>query len=246
MRQGFKQWMPVLAMLVLLSGCTASAIQETELETANRWDLQQPYWWRVKFRIHWPEGEDLDFSIHSLIADLVLRPVLDQHGDSLVLWRFHRRAARDGAGHQFSFIFYTASDVAEAVNADIQQNSVNIALLEAGTLDKVLYHSMPADERKQVEATSDPVWSPEIQKSWPWYIMGVSQTWLDMIAQLRTESPMPANPAVAEMQRYYKALDAKITDQWGRYGRHAYLHHLNAVFGYVPVYIEKTGTWEYF
>ena len=78
------------------------------------------------------------------------------------------------------------------------------------------------------------------------YIMGVSATWLGLIQEFRADTPPPQDADIQTLRQYYTTLNARVTEQWGRYGRHAYLHHLNAVFGYVPVYIHQTGTWQYF
>ena len=233
-------------LCLVLASCTASYIPETELETVEKEDLDTAYWWRVKFRIHWPKDQEQDFSLHPLIADQVIAPVLLSRGESMELWRFHRRAARDAAGHQFSFIYFTSRDTANEVNQAIRDNPVTQDLLAAGMLDRVIYDSGKSNQQTAVEATSDPNWPDEIQKSWPSYIMGVSATWLDLIQQFKADSPPPQDANIHEMKRYYTTLNARVTDQWGRYGRHAYLHHLNAVFGYEPLFIKQTGTWEKF
>ena len=34
---------------------------------------------------------------------------------------------------------------------------------------------------------------------------------------------------------FYKKVEESVTEAWKREGRHAYLHHLNAIFGYEPL-----------
>jgi hypothetical protein len=38
-----------------------------------------------------------------------------------------------------------------------------------------------------------------------------------------------------EYEEFYKEVNATITSLWENNGRHAFLHHLNALFGYQPV-----------
>ena len=56
------------------------------------------YWWYVRFRMAWPEGEDAPWHPDLGLADRVRGPVLEEKAGALTLWRPHRRAARDGAG----------------------------------------------------------------------------------------------------------------------------------------------------
>jgi hypothetical protein len=34
---------------------------------------------------------------------------------------------------------------------------------------------------------------------------------------------------------FYKEVEESVTEAWKKEGRHAYLHHLNAMFGYEPL-----------
>ena len=71
--------------------------------------------------------------------------------------------------------------------------------------------------------------------------MGVSQMWLNLIAQvagdnLRSDPPL----SIEEIEAFYKQVNQTVTDLWQKQGRHAFMHHLNALFGYEPmIYWEK-------
>ena len=54
--------------------------------------------------MHWPEHSDPAWHMDSMVAHLVVSPILNGKRPQIELWRFHRRAGRDGAGHQFNFI----------------------------------------------------------------------------------------------------------------------------------------------
>jgi hypothetical protein len=234
----------ILMMVFTLSACSSyPGMVETPLVVDQQ---EAKVWSRVKFRLQWPEGEDLDFSYHLLIADQILLPVLESNKDDIPLWRFHRRAARDKAGHQFSFIYYSDSQTASKVQAQIDQNPIVSSLKDLDILKKLLFTRSNKDEATLIEFTSDPDWPLEIQQSWPYFIMGVSQSWLGLIEREHSGNQETPYVSIVEMLFYYQQLNDRIVDKWGKFGRHAYLHHLNAVYGYTPVYIRETGQWQGF
>jgi predicted ATPase len=71
--------------------------------------------------------------------------------------------------------------------------------------------------------------------------MGASQMWLSLIIETVVEMPQPkAALALVENEHLYKEVNAIITALWENNGRHAFLHHLNALFEYKPIgYYEK-------
>jgi hypothetical protein len=96
------------------------------------------------------------------------------------------------------------------------------------------------NELPTIADTSDAAWPPEIQASWPWFIMGVSQTWLSLIKQVTAEQPIQ-EPSPEALLDYYASVNDRVTALWRDYGQHAYLHHLNALFGYEPLVIRETN-----
>ena len=70
-------------------------------------EAEQPdrFWWQFRFKLQWPDGEPPELSRHLLIVDQIIAPVLEEYEEDISLWRFHRRAARDQAGHQLRLIF---------------------------------------------------------------------------------------------------------------------------------------------
>jgi hypothetical protein len=66
--------------------------------------------------------------------------------------------------------------------------------------------------------------------------MGVSEMWLHMIQEIVELNPSEVKPqSLQDYQAFYKKVEESITEAWKREGRHAYLHHLNAIFGYEPL-----------
>ena len=57
-----------------------------------------------------------------LLAHQLFKPVLLKYAHNIELWRFHRRAGRDKAGHRFSFIFYAREATATAILNNLAEN----------------------------------------------------------------------------------------------------------------------------
>jgi hypothetical protein len=236
-------------VVVLASGCATSGSVVTRDSVAapaaatepvaageTLQSIQQPSWWRVRFRIHWPQDQEPDWAMDVLLAHRVVAPVLAQYRDMIELWRFHRRAGRDGAGHQFSFIFYATPRTAKRIYTALQADP----LLQRLQSVKIVYTPIHANKEPDIESTSDPNWPIVIQKSWPYYIMGVSAMWLDLIAEIVKENPGEPNPSIKELKQYYADISDAVTGLWRTEGQHAFLHHLSAVFGYQPLLIRET------
>jgi len=197
-------------------------------------------WWQLRFRLTWPEGEQADLSRHLLIAEQILLPVISEHEDQLSLWRFHRRAARDGAGNQFSLIVFTDAATAGKIEREVQDNPLTQWLQERSMIEKIAINKRSPEELGKLEETSDKNWPPEIQRSWPYFIMGASQTWLMLVQEISREQALAGNIDYHQLLEHYRIVDSKLNVQWRDYGQHAYLHHLNAVFGYQPVRIRSS------
>ena len=111
----------------------------------------------------------------------------------------------------------------------------------SGVIDDVVYDEPVELIRPDIEDTSDKNWPVSIQKAWPYYIMGVSQMWLELIVQI-ADNKMKTNSfaSIREMEMFYRQIDETMTNLWQKQGRHAFMHHLNALFGYKPlIYYEK-------
>ncbi|MEE4111987.1 MAG: hypothetical protein V2I40_04180 [Desulfobacteraceae bacterium] len=107
-------------------------------------------------------------------------------------------------------------------------------------IQDVITDAVDQNDHPQVGDTSDPNWSPVMQKTWPYYIMGVSRMWLEMIDQISRENAMAADATVDELLKHYAQVNDAVNRIWQEEGYHALLHHLNAIYGYEAlVYWEK-------
>jgi len=87
-------------------------------------------------------------------------------------------------------------------------------------------------------ATSDPKWSSEIKRTWPFYIMGVSRMWLNLIDEISRETLKERDLSnLDDLSMGYQKVNQIVEDKWKQEGGHAFLHHLNAIFGYEPLLI---------
>ena len=224
----------VAAFAILgVSGCASTGGLKTGCVRAAG-DSSDNAWWYASFRINWPDDQEISLDADLLIAHRIISPVLDRYRQNIALWRFHRRAARDDAGHRFSFIFYTTAATARKIYAEIGSSAVLGRMKTDGVILEVSFDDTSSVRRSGVEATSDRNWSPPLQKAWPYFIMGVSQTWLDLIDQYAGDGRKKPVTS-AEMMEFYHEIARQIEATWNKEGGHAFLHHLNALFGYGPV-----------
>lgn len=232
----------ILALVSLsLSGCAST--QQAPVTSERQWVSpgQNPEmgWWYARFKIFWPAGENPAWHNDLLLASRVIAPVLERHRGQIRLWRFHRRAAEDESGHQFSFIFYSGTRDARKIFESIKSSIVLDELKTAGLIIKEDYDDTGRIIRPGIDGVSDKNWTLPLCRTWPYFIMGVSETWLALIQDFeKGGSPKPMR--IEEMDTFYSKIDKEVREVWAREGRHAYLHHLNAVFGYAPMRIGGT------
>lgn len=233
----------IFAGLVLFAcGCSLKKSPPTIMSGYNMppgtISLDDAYWWRCQFKNVWPDDAEVEGAIDLLLAHAVVQPILSKHIGGIPFWRFHRRANRDAAGHQFSLIFYSRPAIASAIFAEIDQSEVLKEAIEIKLIKKVIMGNPNDPQSKNIEDTSDRNWSPELQRNWPAFIMGVSSLWLGLIDDLMQEFPKDIDDP-NELLEQYREVDEKISAIWRNEGQHAFLHHLNAVFGYETLLIKK-------
>ena len=236
------RWLVLSAVLLWLTlGCAASVTQipASSSPLAEAPDPQGSGWWFVRFRMDRP-AEETRWERDLLIAHRVASPLIAAHEGVIDLWRFHRRSAEDETGHQFSFLFFTTAGVADSINQVVLDDPLVRRMLANGVIQEVITDAVDHNARPNVGDTSDPKWSPVMQNTWPYYIMGVSRMWLAMIDQVSRESGMADDATLGEMLEHYAQVNDAINHIWQQEGYHALLHHLNAIYGYEAlVYWEK-------
>lgn len=236
------RWLVLSTVFLWLTmGCAASVTQipASPSPLAEAPGLQGSGWWFVRFRMDRP-AEETRWERDLLIAHRVASPLIAAHEGEIALWRFHRRSAEDKTGHQFSFLFFTTAGVADSINQVVLGDPLVRRMLANGVIQEVITDAVDHNDHPNVGDTSDPKWSPIMQNTWPYYIMGVSRMWLAMIDQVSRESGMADDATLGEMLAHYAQVNDAINHIWQQEGYHALLHHLNAIYGYKAlVYWEK-------
>lgn len=231
-------------LLLALSACTRIDLARTPPEDLPTAALaatdRDDGWWSVAFHVAWDREKSPDWALDTLLADQVCAPALAALRPRIGLWRFHRRAAHDDAGHRFSVLVYTDETTAASLYGRVLSNPMVLWLEDEGHVDGVSLERVAAAGPPAIAESSDANWPTEIQASWPWYIMGVSQTWLALVHQVKAERPV-GDLSGDTLLDYYREVNDRVTALWRDYGQHVYLHHLNALFGYAPLVIRETN-----
>lgn len=225
----------LLTPLMLLSACAGSTQVEKPIDVvAANEDAKKIGWHQVGFEITWPENQEPAWYMDTLIAHSIVAPVLERYRWDIRLWRFHRRAAHDTAGHRFSFIFYTSAVTAARINAAIKTQPQLQELLAEEKLVKVDYEDPQHNPQPNIENTSDSHWPLMVQKTWPSFIMGASEMWLGLIREIAAEVQKDEK---FDDDTLYPEVQKRLSNYWREEGQHPFLHHLNALFGYEEMLI---------
>jgi hypothetical protein len=227
----------LILFIMVIAGCaTMGPAKSTETIAPPPEIASSSGWWFARFRMLWPAEEQPKWYLDLLIAHKIAAPALAQYKDAIRLWRFHRRAARDQAGHQFSFIFYASAETAHQVFNMLRSNELLSEMKFAGMIIEDRYDNTDRISKPRIEDTSDPAWPPSIQKNWPYFIMGASRMWLNLISETIAGMPNSESPlSLQENEEQYKKANAAISELWQKKGQHVFLHHLSALFGYEEI-----------
>lgn len=222
----------IVSTAISISACT---VFPDNVDTKDRYQVPPELatgdgWWHARFRIAWPEQQKPDWSMGALIAGEIISPVLTEFRNDIEYWRVHRRAVRDGHDHVFTFVFYSSAKTASLIYEHIDNNHGYKQLLSKQYIIWTGFDDTTTILLPEVSATSDSNWPVEIQQTWPSFIMGASQMWLDLV----TEYAAQLEDNIEPIERYQKVQN-RLTEVWQAEGRHALLHHLNALYAYQPI-----------
>ena len=238
----------VFCCVVLVSGC-ATLAQTNALEpvdntgkitlveeTKNTDNQDAKGWWQIGFHRPFESVEEVQWHYDTYIAFNILKPLLEQH-DGIDLWRFHRRAAPDKTGHRFSLIFYAKRELAEKIYQHVNDHSLVKQLITGKHIQRLTFYDINGELRSDIGATSDKKWPLELQKTWPYFSMGVSQTWLGLVEYYYNRLELGGDADLSDQLEGFEQVSADVDLVWRQRGSHAFLHHLNALFAYQELYI---------
>ena len=228
----------LIVMCLLLAGAAGCAVLKPSAEAASEAAAEAGTlpdgtgWWYVHFSIARADDEAPRWHIDSLLGGEVIAPMFERNYEDILIWRVHRRAVDDDYGHMFSFIFYSTAAGAQRIYADLENNPVLRRLRQQGTVTGVSYDDPGVITRPGIEDTSDAMWPPVVQQTWPAFAMGASRMWLDLVGVIAdTHADEP------DLEQRYLSVQREIDEIWATQGQHAMLHHLSALFGYQPLLI---------
>lgn len=244
MLKQLSRWFCCITLLgvSLLSGCSTLTAQhgDSPIKPLFKAEALPEGRWRI-FCINMPfdPEQTTRWSLDALIMDQVLAPELYREKEHIALWRFHRRSANDQAGHRLRFLVYANADSLQRIETSLQGNAL-LDSLQAAKLTRNLKSDCGGfnTDSSDIAATSDPHWSPELQAAWPYFAMGVSATLLDLIEQERKKFPVQER-TLDEMLALYDHIQQSIDALWLKEGQHGFLHHLNALFAYQPIWLNQ-------
>ena len=131
----------------------------------------------------------------------------------------------------------TMRDIAQA--AGMSRPAVYLVFANKDAVFRASFIRSMRRRLMQLREDIDPAWPLEIQRSWPYFIMGASQAWLMLVQELSAENELPGEVDYPSLLRHYQEVDVQLSAQWRENGQHAYLHHLNAIFGYQPLLVRS-------
>jgi len=193
-------------------------------------------WWQIGFHRQYLHDENIQWQYDAFIALKIFKPVIENE-KNISLWRFHRRAIDDKSGHKFSFIFYAPRKVGESIYQQVSQSTLVKELLDQQKIKRLSFYDINSELRAGIGDTSDNSWPIELQNTWPYFIMGVSQTWLGLVEFYYNQLDSSELNGLDDQLDAFKQVNASIDKTWKNSGSHAFLHHLNALFGYQELYI---------
>ncbi|MBN1664889.1 MAG: hypothetical protein JW943_14915 [Deltaproteobacteria bacterium] len=237
-----RTFLPLLFLtlsLTVLSACSAMPKQPDAAIKPFARSSALPARWQI-FCIHMPYETETKWHLDTLLIDRILAPELYREKDNIALWRFHRRSGNDSAGHRLRFLVYAEESALQRIAGALQQSPLLEQLIRAKLVKNLDAECGSGPESIDVAATSDPNWSPELQHAWPYFAMGVSAALLDLIESERRKFPEQER-SVEELLTMYEQIHKNISRVWLKEGQHGFLHHLNALFGYQPIWLQQNS-----
>jgi len=194
-------------------------------------------WNNFRFKITWDVNQNPKWWIDLFILDDIVRKVLLEHRDEIELWRVHRMADIDSVRHQLTFLCYTADKTAKSIDTSISAKDTLKVLKDNNLLKEYFWEEKLEKNTKTNIQDGEDNWPIELKKSWPFFIQGVSEMFLELIAQIKNQIPDKVQPSdpISLIERYYVELEKRLLGLWYESGNRAFFHHINAVFGYAPL-----------
>lgn len=199
-------------------------------------------WYEFNFRINWPDNENPKVWVDIFIIDSIVRDIICQKKSEIALWRIHRRWSRDERGHEVTLSCFTKDETASSIESLIRGGHSFKTL----KVNRLLKDLKKAEGGPNIHDIADDIstrnWPMELKKSWPYYIQGCSKLFLYLIEFLKGSIQADFNEKdISKIESFYTELNNRINEIWQKHGSRAFFHHINAIFGYVPLLAKPSG-----
>lgn len=200
-------------------------------------------WYGFNFRITWTENQEPKTWVDIFIIDRIVRDVISKKESELKLWRIHRRSARDERGHELTLDCFTIEETGSLIEELIRENDSFKILKDNNLLAEDLVKGTGGSNIHDIaDDISTRDWQMELKKSWPYYIQGCSKLFLYLIEFLKGNIQADFDDKnISKIESFYTELNNRISEIWQKHGSHAFFHHINAIFGYVPLLAKPSG-----
>lgn len=192
-------------------------------------------WFTAYIRFAWPTESEPQWHLDLVVGHEIVAPVLRRHLPQGSLWHFHRRAKRDSRGHEFALSFLTTSELAQTISAALQEHPLLKALRTADLIIEDTCEALESHPTPNNPPHAWHDWPSPVQTAWSHFIMGACQSWLALADTLLPKIQTDPSYDLNTILNQYQQLSNQISELWQKHGAHAFLHHLNAAYGYVPV-----------
>ena len=200
-------------------------------------------WHELIFKINSPNIQNPKVWIDIFIIDKIIRDVLTTEKSKIILWRIHRRWLDDREGHQLTLSCFTKEQTANSIEKLIKE-SESFKILQANSLlaEDLKKVTGRANIRDIADDSSTHNWPEELKDSWPFYIGGCSKMFLCLIDSLKDKAKSGVDGKdISEIENFYTGINNRLIEIWQEHGSHAFFHHINAIFGYVPTLAKPRG-----
>lgn len=189
-------------------------------------------WYRINLKLKCKDISNPEFFVALAILDLLFVPAVKTFRKDLECWRFHWSSTNED-GHRLKLFFKTSHQKADEIIKFI--NSLDFcafAKKEYLETQEIKYEVFGQANNTKIEVISDEGWPEEIQKSWPYFIMGASDMVIALIEEVKKKQKDELNQDdKTKLEEYYKKVEVDIALVWKGYGNHAFFHHLALLLG---------------
>lgn len=196
-------------------------------------------WYFYRFRFNYNFDKSPKWWLDLFIIDRIFRVIIESKGINyqIKLWRFHRRAEKDKAGHQTTLLCYTTCRDSVVID-NIIKTIPSFKLLSDSNF---LREYFVEEGGENIDGSGDGHWIKEIRQSWPHFIQGASKSILEMLKLINEGFYSPGDlDNILDIEEFYQKVNERFVHIWYSQGGHAFLHHLNALFGYEMTKVRQT------